>query len=274
MRKGIEIVNLGEYADPRPLVALARTAEEAGWEALCVWDHLGFVWGAPSGDPWIALAAVAAVTTRLKLCVAVAPLPRYRPHVLAQALTTLDRLSDGRMVLGAGLGGVAAEYSAFGESSDPKHLASMLDEGLDVISRLWSGRHVTHRGAHYTIEGLTLAPLPLQQPRIPIWIGGESRPALRRAARWDGWIIGGVNQDGTMNRTPEQLAAKVAALRQLRADTTPFEVAMTGYSTPGDDRLVGEFASAGVTWWLESLHGSRGSHEELLARVAAGPPRS
>src|SRR5262245_14574436 len=139
VRYGIEIVNLGEYADPRPLIQIARAAEDAGWEALFVWDHLAFVWGVPSGDPWVALAGVAAVTRKLMLGTGVTPLPRHRPHVLAQTLTTLDRLSDGRVVLGAGLGGVSGEYTAFGESGDHKLHAAMLDEGLDVLDRLWSG---------------------------------------------------------------------------------------------------------------------------------------
>ena len=272
MRYGIEIVNFGQYADPRPLLELARAAEENGWEALFVWDHLAYAWGAPSGDPWIALAAVAATTARLRIGAAVAPLPRYQPHVLALSLATLDLLSGGRVVLGVGLGGIPVEYTAFGERAEPKHLAALLDESLGLIDRLWSGEQVSHHSEHYTVEGVTLAPLPVQRPRIPIWVGGESKPALRRAARWDGWIVGGANQDGTMNRTPAQIAGQIAELGRLRASTAPLEVALTGYTQPGDRALAGEFAGAGVTWWLESLHGFRGSHEELLARVRAGPP--
>ena len=272
MRYGVEIVNLGQYADPRPLLELARAAEAAGWEGLFVWDHLAYAWGAPSGDPWIALAAIAAITTWLKIGAAVAPLPRYRPHMLALSLATLDLLSQGRLVLGAGLGGVPAEYTAFGERAEPKHLAALLDEGLEVIDRLWSGELVSHHGRHYTVESVTLAPLPIQRPRVPIWIGGESKPALRRAARWDGWIVGGASQDGTMNRTPAQIAAQVAELKQLRTSAAPPQIALTGYTQPGDRALAGEYADAGVTWWLESLHGFRGSHEQLLARVWAGPP--
>jgi alkanesulfonate monooxygenase SsuD/methylene tetrahydromethanopterin reductase-like flavin-dependent oxidoreductase (luciferase family) len=155
---------------------------------------------------------------------------------------------------------MAMEYTVFGESGDQKLHAAMLDEGLTVLDRLWSGERVDHRGAHYTVEGVTLAPLPIQRPRIPIWIGGESGPALRRAARWDGWIVGGANQDGTMNRSPQQLAEKAAVIRQYRTGDATFEIAMTGYSTSDDGTLMREFAAAGVTWWLESLHGSRGSH--------------
>jgi alkanesulfonate monooxygenase SsuD/methylene tetrahydromethanopterin reductase-like flavin-dependent oxidoreductase (luciferase family) len=106
VRYGIEITNLGDYADPRAVVRLARRAEASGWEGLFVWDHLGFVWGAPTGDPWIIFSAVAASTARLTLGTAVTPLPRRRVQVVANELATLDLLSGGRAVFGAGIGGV------------------------------------------------------------------------------------------------------------------------------------------------------------------------
>ena len=271
MHHAIEVVNLGEYADPRAIVKLAQVAEVAGWEGLFVWDHLGFVWNAPAADPWITLAAVANVTTHLTLGTAVSPLPRYRPHVLAQMLTTLDILSQGRVVLGVGLGGMPQEYTAFGESGDPKVQAALLDEGLEVLNQLWSGEAVHHHGSHYTISDVTLTPLPVQRPRIPIWIGGESKPAMRRAARWDGWVISGVSEHGGMTKTPKQMAAQIDTIRQHRSSSTPFEVALTGSSTQAEASLVHEFEAVGVTWWLESLHSSRGSQEEMLARIAAGP---
>src|SRR5215472_18548964 len=169
MHYGIEIVNLGDYADARRVIKLAQAAEAAGWEALFVWDHLGYVWNAPAGDPWIILTAVAAVTSRMRLGTAVSPLPRYRPHVLAQMLATLDILSEGRVILGVGLGAVAQEYAAFGESADAKQHAAIVDESLDVLNQLWSGKRVTHRGPHYTVDNVTFVPLPVQRPRIPIW---------------------------------------------------------------------------------------------------------
>jgi hypothetical protein len=114
MHYGIVTANLGDYADPRVAVRLACAAEAAGWEAFFVWDHLGFVRGVPSGDPYVILSAVAASTTHLKLGLAVTPLARRRPQVVANALASLDLLSGGRAIFGAGLGGVAEEFSAFG----------------------------------------------------------------------------------------------------------------------------------------------------------------
>ena len=96
MRYGIVMSNLDEYADPRLAIRLARAAEEAGWGAFFVWDHLGFVWGSPSSDPWITLSAVAVSTNHLKLGTAITPLARRRPQVVANALGSLDLLSGGR----------------------------------------------------------------------------------------------------------------------------------------------------------------------------------
>lgn len=272
MHYGIDVATLGDYANPRLVVPLAQVAEAAGWEGFFVWDHLAFAWGVPSGDPWVILAAVAQATTRLKIGTAITPLPRRRPHILANTIATLDQLSEGRVILGAGLGGVPQEFTAFGEQDDPRGRAQRLDEALDLLGRLWAGEQVVHRGAHYTVENVTLAPLPVQRPRVPIWIGGDSRPALRRAARWDGWIVGGDNEKAEMVTTPEQVAEKVAYIQRHRSVSAPLDVALTGCSTPAEHAFVREFAAVGVTWWLESLHGFRGTYEELQARVMAGPP--
>jgi alkanesulfonate monooxygenase SsuD/methylene tetrahydromethanopterin reductase-like flavin-dependent oxidoreductase (luciferase family) len=270
MRYGIEIVTFGEYANPRRVVQFAQAAEAAGWEGLWVWDHITFSAGV--GDPWVILSAVAATTERLKLCPGIAPLPRYRPHVLARMLTSLDILSQGRLIFGTGLGGVENEFTAFGEEGDATTRAALLDEGLEVLTHLWSGEPVTYRGRHYTVEGAILIPQPVQRPRISVWIGGESKPAMRRAARWDGWIIGATSPEVKMIKTPEQLADQVAYIRQHRTNDAPFEVAIDGISGPHDGPLTHGYAEAGATWWFESLFGLRGNVEEMLARVKAGPP--
>jgi alkanesulfonate monooxygenase SsuD/methylene tetrahydromethanopterin reductase-like flavin-dependent oxidoreductase (luciferase family) len=265
--------NLDDYADPRLAARLARAAEEAGWEAFFVWDHLGFVWGSPSSDPWVTLSAVAVSTTHLRLGTALTPLARLRPHIVANAVASLDLLSGGRIIFGAGLGGMVEEFTAFGEPGAAKDRARMLDEGLTVLEGLWSGEPLTHHGQHYDVENVSLAPLPLQRPRIPIWIGGESPPALRRAARWDGWLAPATRPDGTpiMDKDPRRIAEMVAEIQHHRTADTPFEVAVDGYSEPGDAALPRAYEAAGATWWLESIHGMRGPLEEMMARVEAGP---
>jgi alkanesulfonate monooxygenase SsuD/methylene tetrahydromethanopterin reductase-like flavin-dependent oxidoreductase (luciferase family) len=274
MLYGLDVINAGYYADPHHMIELAQAAESSGWDGFFIWDHLAFVWDAPSGDPWVILSAVAASTKTIKISPAVTPTARRRPQVLAQHLTTLDHLSHGRVIFGAGLGGVPEEFTAFGQPFEAKRVAAMLDEGLVVIDKLWSGEPVTHHGTHYTVEGVTFQPKPMQQPRIPIWIGGESKPAMRRAARWDGWIIGVVDEQGAIRTTPAHLATEMDYIQQYRHNPAmPFDVAVIGNSQPGDGKLTREYADAGVTWWLDGISERRGTPDELLARVKAGPPK-
>ena len=276
MRYGIVTANLGDYADPRVAVRLAVAAEAAGWEAFFVWDHLGFVRSVPSGDPWVILSAVAASTKHIKLGLAVTPLARRRPQVVANAVASLDLLSGGRAIFGAGLGGAPEEFTAFGEPGEAKRRAAMLDEGLRILDRLWSGETVTHRGPNYAVRGVSLAPRPLQRPRVPIWIGGEGAPALRRAARWDGWLAPATSHDGTptMVKSPERIAEMAAEIRRHRTTGRPFELAIDGYSEAGDPALPRAYGAAGVTWWLESIRDVRGPLGGLMARVKAGPPEA
>ncbi len=272
MLHAIDMINFGPYGDPCETARIAQAAEQAGWDALFFWDHLAYVWGMDSADPWVLLAVAATATSRIKLGTAVTPLPRRRPQMLAQTLATLDRLDNGRTILGVGIGGVEEEYTRFGEVGDARERAQMLDESLEVLDQLFSGDKVEYSGEHYPVDGVTLSPLPVQRPRIPIWVGGNSRPAMRRAASWDGWMPNSADQDKIV-KTPEETAADLEYILQYRTSTAPFDVAFIGYSNPDDRALINEYESAGVTWWLESIHGLRGSFDEMMARIQAGPVR-
>lgn len=276
MRHGIVVSNMGAYSDPRETVRLAVAAEAAGWEGFFVWDHLGFVWDAPSADPWIILSAIAASTQRIKLGTDITPLARRRPQVVVNSLASLDILSGGRVIFGAGLGGVPREFTAFGEPGGARERATVLDEGLTVLDRLMSGEEVTHYGENFTVESVTLEPTPVQRPRVPVWIGGEAKPALRRAARWDGWLASATPLDGTirMSKSPAEIEGMVAEICRHRTSDAHFDVALDGYTEPGDPALPEAYARAGATWWLESIHDRRGTPEELTERVEAGPPES
>lgn len=269
MHYGIEVVPFGGYANPRLVMELAQAAEAAGWEAIALWDHLLFPYGA--GDPWVTLAAVAAVTKKLKLCTGVAPLPRYKPQLLARTLAGLDLLSEGRVIFGTGAG-VDFDFTPFGEATDARTRAAMLDEGLLFLTGLLSGEPLTHHGRYYHADAAQLIPSSVQQPRIPIWIGGESKAAYRRAAQWDGWIIGTVDEQQNITLTPEQLEGRVQAILSQRTVDAPFAVAVDGCTEPGGGgALVAEYEAAGATWWFEAIFGTRGSHDELLRRIKAGP---
>jgi len=201
----------------------------------------------------------------------VSPLPRYKLHVLGRTLATLDRLSQGRLILGVGLGAIHEEYTAFGEPGDYRTRADMVDEGLPLLDRLMRGETVTHEGRHYTLKEVTMRPRPVQRPRPPFWIGGESKSALRRAARWDGWVVGSIDEHCEITKTPKELEAQIAYLRAHRTLDAPFDIAIAGVTAgPQDDRPLA-YAEAGATWWLESIFGLRGSEAELLARIEAGP---
>ena len=251
------------------MVELAVAAEAAGWEALCIWDHCHF-WGGV-GDPWVTLTAVAAATRRLRLVTDVVPVPRYRPHLLARSLHALDAFSGGRVTFGAGLG-VEEDLDPVGDHADDHTRAAMTDEALDLITRWCQGESVQHDGAHYRSDGTQIAARTVQDPRMPVWIGGWSRPALRRAARWDGWIMSAIDEHQTVRFGPDQLADAVGYLEEKGVGGA-FDVAVNG-TTPSDgSQLPAEYAAAGATWWFESLFGLRGSHAQMLERVAAGPPR-
>jgi alkanesulfonate monooxygenase SsuD/methylene tetrahydromethanopterin reductase-like flavin-dependent oxidoreductase (luciferase family) len=263
MRHGICLANIGTYADPRVSIRVAQAAEASEWDGVFIWDHLAFVWGRPAADPWTVLAAVASVTERVRLGTAVTPVAHRRPHVLAHQVATLDNLSGGRVTFAAGLGGSPSEFGKFGEPTDAKVRAAMLDEGLELLQRFWAGQEVTHRGEHYTVEGVTLAPSPVQE-RVPIWIGGNRPASLRRAARFDGWLADSADPSG-MTLSPDDVARSIETIGR----TEGYDVAVLGERERGDPRA---YAQAGATWWLENLHEARGSIEEMLALVSAGPP--
>jgi probable F420-dependent oxidoreductase len=263
VRCGICLASIGTYSDPRVGVRVAETAEATGWDGVFIWDHLAFVWGAPAADPWITLAAIAGATSRVRVGTAVTPVARRRPQVLAQEVATLDVLSAGRVVFGAGLGGSPDEFGKFGEPTDARVRAAMLDEGLDLLRRLWAGGEVTHHGEHFTVDGVTLAPTPVQ-PRVPIWIGGNRPASLRRAARWDGWLADSADPTG-MTLSPDDVARSIERIG--RGDE--FDVAVLGQSDRGDPAA---YERVGATWWLENVHDRRGSVDDVLALVTAGPP--
>jgi alkanesulfonate monooxygenase SsuD/methylene tetrahydromethanopterin reductase-like flavin-dependent oxidoreductase (luciferase family) len=258
---GLLVSNIGTYGDPKTIVELARAAERAGWDAFLVWDHLGFVWAGSAADPWVTLGAAAASTDRILLGTGVTPVARRRPQVLASEIATLDRLSGGRVIFGAGLGGGHGEFARFGEDENERARAERLDEGLDVIRALLDGDVVEHRGEHYVVEGVQLQPPP--ERRVPIWIGGTSKRARARAARFDGWFADTADKDKIL-KTPEEFAA-------LLEGYDLGDVAFMGYSDAGDRALQESYADAGATWWIEQIHDGRGDAAAMLARVRRGP---
>jgi alkanesulfonate monooxygenase SsuD/methylene tetrahydromethanopterin reductase-like flavin-dependent oxidoreductase (luciferase family) len=249
MKRGIFVAPFDELSDPHVVVELAVAAEERGFDGFFVWDHIRY--SAPTrelSDPWVVLSAVACATERLELGPLITPLPRRRIHKLARETVTLDRLSRGRLVLGAGLGSDNhGEFTEFEQVSEPRERARLLDEGLDRLVSFWAG---------------DFEPPPVRQPRIPIWLAARwpSRRPVRRAARWDGLFP--IEMPG-----PEALEEFAAEVRELRsADAGPFDLVTEG--PPGTD--PGPWEAAGATWLLTSF-GQSPTVREVREAIDAGP---
>jgi alkanesulfonate monooxygenase SsuD/methylene tetrahydromethanopterin reductase-like flavin-dependent oxidoreductase (luciferase family) len=175
-----------DFSDPRTLAELGREAEQSGWDGFFIWDHVVLGPSERTLDPWVGLAAVAMVTERIRIGTMVTPIPRRRPWKLARETATLDRLSNGRLTLGVGIGLGAKEWDDLGEETSPKVRGEMLDEALQVLTGLWSGEIFSFEGKYYHVKNARFLPTPVQ-PHIPIWVGGfwPKQAPMRRAARYD-----------------------------------------------------------------------------------------
>jgi hypothetical protein len=264
----------------RDAADIAYEAEQAGWDGFFVYET---VWGT---DAWVSLAAAAMRTTRIKLGTDLTPVSRMRPWKLASETATLDDLSDGRLILSVGLGAPETGFAAFGEVTDRKIRAELLDEGLDILNGLWAGQPFSYHGKHYHIEPCDFTgppPPPKQKPRIPIWVAGMwPRPkSMRRVLRCDGILPDACDENGVRRPlTPEDLRAISAFVAENRTLTTPFDVVMEG-ETPTNDpdearEITRKWAEAGATWWIESrwnLPRDATGLAEFRERVLSGPPR-
>jgi len=263
MKFGIYLPNFGPFGYARVIADLARDAESAGWDGFFLWDHIATHdddgVSLPHTDPWLALTAAAMQTSSIMLGTTVTPLPRRRPHKLARETVTIDRLSSGRLILGVGIGLGKREWDHLGEETDLRSRGRMLDEGLEILAGLWSGEPFQFDGDHYHVEQAQFLPPPFQQPRIPVWVGGEwpNKRPFRRMARWDGMFplfnVWGPEQEPVF----AEAVAFVQAERERLGLNGPFDVIKMGMS-PGDDPAeaaarINSAAKAGATWWLELL---------------------
>lgn len=269
-----------EGGDAIAIAELTYEAEAVGWDGVFIADaidigipnHPPFPWF----DPWIVLAAMAMRTERIRIGTLITPVPRRRPWKLARETTTLDHLSKGRLIFGAGLGAATDDGGFFkvGEAMDIKVRAQRLDEGLAILAGLWSGKPFSFSGEHYDVKEMTMLPTPVQSPRIPVWVPGvwTKEKSMQRALRWDGLIPQKYRSMERMN------VAEVRELKRFvddhRSTDGPFDIVVGG-TTPGANRrraakTVSEFEEAGATWWLES---AMTSPDKLGKRIKQGPPR-
>ena len=282
MKYGLLFANFGIYGDVHLLADLAQQAEEAGWSGVFLMDTLCFEDG-PTCDPWIALAAMAMRTRRIALGLQVAALSRRRPWKLVREAVTLDHLSGGRLILGVGAGTAYDRgFAAFGEEMDAKKRAAMLDESLEILPGLWSGKPFSFQGEHYHIDPITFLPPPVQTPGIPLWIGGMElgkgllgKGLIERAARFDGVVS--FPTDGTYAKlTPEKIHQLKRLLDQQRTDSRPFDIIAGGpafkavHNQRARTRLQA-YAEAGATWFMEFIWGVR-NLKSVRTSIQQGPP--
>jgi alkanesulfonate monooxygenase SsuD/methylene tetrahydromethanopterin reductase-like flavin-dependent oxidoreductase (luciferase family) len=262
MRYGLSMPNAGTTAD---LLRLARAAEANGWDGVFLWDHLHLRRSLRLDivDPWVMMGAFAMVTERVRLGALVTPLARRRPWKMAKEVVTLDHLSGGRLVIGVGLGEPPVDdFATFGDPSDPRRRAELLDDGLDVLVGLMSGEPFHHEGPHYHVDAEML-PGSVQRPRPPIWVAGvlpHTRP-FRRAARWD----------GVMPLAPDDLVSpdEVAQVLAITGRRDGFDVVVS----PRPGIPLGEYADAGATWLIWSaVPWSDDWEAELDDLAGSGPP--
>jgi alkanesulfonate monooxygenase SsuD/methylene tetrahydromethanopterin reductase-like flavin-dependent oxidoreductase (luciferase family) len=261
--------------DARTAADVARAAEEAGWDGFFVWEP---VWGV---DAWVCLTAAAMVTERIRLGTMITPISRMRPWKLASETATLDNLSRGRVILSVGLGAIDSGFVAFGEATDRKTRAELLDEGLDILTGLWRGQPFSYGGAHYKIgpTDFMVPPPPIQQPRIPVWVvGAWNRPkSMARVLRYDGILPNPMTAGGEHRPlTTDDVRAIKEYVEANRQESSLFDIVVEGV-TPGKRPkkaadLARGWAEAGATWWIEALWNA-GSTTAVRRRVGEGPPR-
>jgi alkanesulfonate monooxygenase SsuD/methylene tetrahydromethanopterin reductase-like flavin-dependent oxidoreductase (luciferase family) len=249
-RRGLFLAPFDELVEPATLVDLARRAEASGWDGFFLWDHVAYRPPVSAvADAWIVLAAIAGATERVRIGPMVTPLSRRRIQTVARETATLDRLSAGRLTLGVGLGVEGnSELEPFGEETDPRKRAVLLDQGLDRLASFWAGE---------------FEPTPMQSPRIPVWVAGRwktRRRPLERAARWDGFFPIGLPD-------PLALAQIAAEAAELRGDEqSGFDLVVE--IGPGDEAAAWE--AAGATWVLTAFD-SRPRLGEVEAAIDRGP---
>ena len=282
MQYGLSLPNGGLWGDARRLAELAQLAEDSGWDGVFLEDYI--VWqsnqSVPTYDPWVALAAIAMQTKRIRIGTQVTALARRRPWKVAREAVTLDHLSNGRLILGVGLGDTGesvlpdVSFTHFEEMTDAKERAHMLDEALEVLDGLWSGEPFHYEGQYYQVKEVAFLPRPVQSPRIPIWIGGglPLKGPMRRAARWDGMCPYKHRSHYLM---PDDIRALRDFVQRQRSSLEGYDIAVGGSVRRTDWEQEREYikslAEAGITWWTEYIPPDSGDLETVRGLIKRGP---
>lgn len=270
---GIYIANHGITSNPEDYIKLVKSGEEYGWDGFFLWDHVYTPWAKDQDvlDPWIILSAIASQTNNIAIGTTVTPLARRRPMKIAREAITIDRLSSGRFILGVGLGGTA-ELKAIGEEENPKIRGEMLDESLEILKGLWSGKLFTFDGKHFKIkEPVKFKP----KGNIKIWVGGTwpNKKPFQRAAKYDGiFPLKAGSEDPSLY--PQDYREILSYIGKYRKSLESFDL-IKSIVTIGDkeeDAYIHDFMNMGVNWLLEAFWSERCSLKEIQKRIELGPP--
>jgi alkanesulfonate monooxygenase SsuD/methylene tetrahydromethanopterin reductase-like flavin-dependent oxidoreductase (luciferase family) len=274
MKYGLFLANIDSHATGDTIVQLGVAADESGWDGVFLADHLHYNNVYRFIDPWIMLAGIAARTKHIKLSTWVTAVPRRQPWQLARDLASLDQLSGGRVILGAGIGAPPEDFTSYGQEYELKRLARRFDESLDILAGLWSENSFSYEGQIYSIDDVNLHPKPLQKPRIPVLIAGRwpAKKPIKRGARWDG--IMPVPNDWPRPFSLEEIRDCVETYKlSLESDELGEVVIMhTKESAPLDD-FIPFCQEIGVTWILFGLWPQEASVQQHMERIKQGPPR-
>jgi probable F420-dependent oxidoreductase len=283
-------VDVPEFVSAAGITAMATAAEQAGFDAVFVTEHPfpGDTWLATGGhhalDPFVALALVAGATERLRLQTNLVIAAYRNPFLLAKAIASLDAVSGGRTIIGIGAGYLEPEYAALGVDMAERN--ALTDEAITSMRAAWTGESVTLTGRHWRADANTMLPRPTQRPGPPIWIGGNSARAMRRAVELgDGWapMLTTERSSSRVRSWPmasvADLGARVVEAREHAAAVgrkAPFDVAFSPAGQvlePGSRdsgaRLAdhaAELADAGVTYLSAGVPGA--TLAEVLDNIA------
>ena len=283
-----------EFLSAAAVAEMARAAEAAGFAACFVTDHPmpGDRWLASGGhhtlDPFVALSFAAAATSTLRLHTHVLVLPYRNPFLVAKAAASLDVLSGGRLILGVASGYLESEFAALGVDFAERN--ELCDEAIPALRRAWGESGVALAGRHFSATGNTALPRPLQKPHPPIWVGGNSRRAIRRAVELgDGWLpfpapprLAGHIRTAALTSLDDLSEGLAFARQHARAigRSQPLDVCFVPFGfelfarepvDPGRFRArVAELEAMGVSWLAINVPcDSRAEYCEKLARLGA-----
>jgi probable F420-dependent oxidoreductase len=279
MKIGFFAVGIGATVEPDALRTVATTAERLGFATIWAPEHVvlmdeyvsrypyssGRFPGPPDipiGDPFATLAYAAACTSTIRLGTGICLVPEHNPLVLAKTAATVDRLSGGRFILGAGVGWLAEEFAALGVPFERR--AQRTREYIDIMRKLWTEERSSHRGEFASFAGIASYPKPAQRGGIPVWFGGESPPALRRVAEYgDGWL--------GFKVPPAAAGEKIRRIEELlKANGRP-RAAVTLTVSPYTDPIVPDdlkrYRDAGAEEVALLLRGRPTSTQEIVARM-------